>query len=118
MKWTLLLFFAAASASAQTYVKPYSLSLGLSEKFDQKIIGPTVAGSPYSFSNALLAGVNYRTPQDKIRLTLSYSRTLQTSTNTVSAEIRYNILQWGKRRSPAHPPESTNQPQTSGAPLH
>jgi hypothetical protein len=102
MKWTLLFLLASASASAQTYVKPYSLSRGLSEKFDQKVIGPMVASSPYSWNNAASIGINYRTRQDRIRIGLTYSRTFQTGTNTVSAEIHYNILQWGRRRARSH----------------
>jgi hypothetical protein len=104
MKWTLLFLLAGASAGAQTYVKPYSLSLGLSEKFDRKIVGPMVATSPYSWNNAASIGINYRTRQDRIRLGLTYSRTLQTGTNTLAAEIHYNILQWGRRPVKNHEP--------------
>jgi hypothetical protein len=113
MKWILLLPLAAVSAGAQTapltlvrslpeagsqtYVKPYSLSIGMSQKFEHKIVGPTITKSPYEFDDAVSVGVNYRTPQDRIKLGFSYSHTIQNGTNTVSAEIRYNVLQWGKR---------------------
>jgi hypothetical protein len=97
MKWILLFSLGAASAGAQTYVKPYSLSVGVSQKFEHKIVGPTLTKSPYEFDNAVSVGINYRTPKDRIRIGLSYSHTIQNGTNAVSAEVRYNILQWGKR---------------------
>ncbi len=97
MKWILLLPFAAASAGAQTYVKPYSLSVAMSEKFEHKIIGPTSKKSPYEFDDAVSVGLNYRTPSDRIKLGLSYSHTIQNGNDAVSAEIRCNIFQWGKR---------------------
>jgi hypothetical protein len=101
---SLLLLSVATSLGAQTYVKPYSLSLGMSEKFDRKLVGPAPKSSDYSFNNAASISLNYRTPQDKIRMGLSFSRTLQTGTNTVSAEVRYNVLQWGHRERPVRNP--------------
>jgi hypothetical protein len=106
MKWILLLPLAAASAGAQTpatafiqsYVKPYSISVAISEKCDRKVIGPMVTKSPYEIGNALSVGLNYRTPHDRIKLGLAYSHTIQNGTNTVTAEIRYNVLQWGRRQ--------------------
>ena len=97
MKWIMLLQLAAASAGAQTYVQPYSLSIAMTQKFEQKVLGPMVTKSPYEFDDAVMVGINYRTPRDKFRLGLSYSHTIQNGTNTVSAEIRYNLVQWGKR---------------------
>jgi hypothetical protein len=117
MKWTLFFLLAVASASAQTYLKPYSLSLGLTEKFDQKTMGPTATTSPYSFANALMLGLNYRTPQDRIKLGLSFSHTIQTGTNSVALEIRYNLLQWGKRPAKriTRPREMTQPPNDPAA---
>ena len=97
MKWILLLPLAAASASAQTYVKPYSLSVAMTEKLEHKIIGPMSIRSTYDFNDAVSVGLNYRTPKDRIKMGVSYSHTIQNGNDTVSAEIRYNILQWGNR---------------------
>jgi hypothetical protein len=98
MRWILVLPLAAVSAGAQTYVKPYSLSVGVSQKFEHRIIGPMVTKSPYEFDDAVSVGLNYRTPRDRIKLGLAYSHTIQNGTNAVSAEIRYNVFQWGKRQ--------------------
>ena len=97
-KWILLLPFAAASAGAQTSVQPYSLSVAVIQKCEHKIIGPTVTKSPYEFDNGVSIGINYRTPRDRFKLGLSYIHTIQNGNDTVSAEIRYNVVQWGKRQ--------------------
>ena len=97
MNWILLIAFATSFAGAQTMVKPFSLSVAMTEKFEHKIIGPTVRKSPYDMQNAVAIGFNYRTPNDRIKLGLAYSHTMQSGTDAVSAEIRYNVLQWGRR---------------------
>ena len=97
MKWILLLPLAAASAGAQTYVKPFSVSAAMTEKLEHKIIGPTIKKSPYELQDSVSIGFNYRTPSDRIKLGLAYSHTIQNGTDSISAEARYNLLQWGRR---------------------
>ena len=94
MTWLMFLLLTAATAEAQTYVKPYSLSVAAAEKVDQKIIGPVETGSRFGMGNTVSVSLSYRTTQDKVRVGIIYSHTIQNGANTVSAEVRYNVLQW------------------------